>query len=59
MDAGNARPGRGAAAAMPVNTQWTEARQGDRYLQWDELRPRPPLEGFTNAHGRFAAASWL
>jgi Fic family protein len=40
--------GGGLQEAMPVLAQLAVARQGDRYLHWDELRHRPPPQGLSH-----------
>jgi len=39
--------GGGLQKAMPVLMKLAAARQGDRYLHWDELRHRTPAQGFS------------
>ena len=38
----------GLQMAMPVLMQLAAARQGDRYLHWDELRHRTPPQGLSH-----------
>lgn len=40
--------GGGLQKAMPVLMQLAAARQGDRYLHWDELRHRTPPQGLSH-----------